>query len=103
MAFKKPTLIKTKADIQSLTIFLRSVRKWGKSTLFRNLILEKYGDPEAGLLVGVGNEVGYNLLDNLNATQVESWKDMKELKSKMEAIRKNYPNIRSFPVYTIYI
>ena len=80
MAFRKPSLIKTKADIQSLTIFLRSVRKWGKSTLFRNLILEKYGDPEAGLLVGVGNEVGYNLLDNLNATQVESWKDMKELK-----------------------
>ena len=80
MAFKKPTVIKTKADIQSLTIFLRSVRKWGKSTAYRDLILEKYGDPEAGLLVGVGNEVGYNLLDNLNATQVESWKDCKELK-----------------------
>ena len=30
--------------------------------------------------MGVGNEVGYNLLDNLNATQVESWKDCKELK-----------------------
>lgn len=78
--FKKPSVIKTKADIQSLTIFLRSVRKWGKSTAYRDLILEKYGDPEAGLLVGVGNEVGYNLLDNLNATQVESWKDCKELK-----------------------
>lgn len=25
-------------------------------------------------------------------------KDMKELKNKMEAIRKNYPNIRNFPV-----
>ena len=80
MSFKKPSVIKTKADIQSLTIFLRSVRKWGKSTAYRDLILEKYGDPEAGLLVGVGNEVGYNLLDNLNATQVESWKDCKELK-----------------------
>lgn len=80
MSFKKPSVIKTKADIQSLTIFLRSVRKWGKSTAYRDLILEKYGDPEAGLLVGVGNEVGYNLLDNLNATQVESWRDCKELK-----------------------
>ena len=80
MGFKKPTVIKTKADIQSLTIFLRSVRKWGKSTLFRDLILEKYGDPECGLLVGIGNEIGYNLLDNLNATQVESWKDLKDLK-----------------------
>ena len=80
MSFKKPSVIKTKADIQSLTIFLRSVRKWGKSTAYRDLILEEYGDPEAGLLVGVGNEVGYNLLDNLNATQVESWRDCKELK-----------------------
>ena len=80
MAFKKPTLNKTKTDIQSLTIYLRSVKKWGKSTLFRDLILEKYGDAEKGLLVGVGAEAGYNILDNLNVTQVESFKDLKELK-----------------------
>lgn len=80
MAFRKPTLNKTKTDIQSLTIYLRSVKKWGKSTLFRDLILEKYGDAEKGLLVGVGAEAGYNILDNLNVTQVESFKDMKELK-----------------------
>ena len=78
--FKKPTINKTKTDIQSLTIYLRSVKKWGKSTLFRDLILEKYGDAEKGLLVGVGAEAGYNILDNLNVTQVESFKDMKELK-----------------------
>ena len=36
MAFRKPTLNKTKTDIQSLTIYLRSVKKWGKSTLFRD-------------------------------------------------------------------
>ena len=80
MAFKKPTINKTKTDIQSLTIYLRSVRKWGKTTLFRDLILEKYGDAEKGLLVGVGAEAGYNILDNLNVTQVESFKDLKELK-----------------------
>lgn len=80
MAFKKPTINKVKTDIQSLTIYLRSVKKWGKSTLFRDLILEKYGDAEKGLLIGVGAEAGYNILDNLNVTQVESWKDMKELK-----------------------
>ena len=80
MAFRKPTINKTKTDIQSLTIYLRSVKKWGKSTLFRDLILEKYGDAEKGLLVGVGAEAGYNILDNLNVTQVESFKDLKELK-----------------------
>ena len=78
--FKKPTINKTKTDIQSLTIYLRSVKKWGKSTLFRDLILEKYGDAEKGLLIGVGAEAGYNILDNLNVTQVESFKDLKELK-----------------------
>ena len=78
--FKKPQINKTKTDIQSLTIYLRSVKKWGKSTTFRNIILEKFGDPEMGLLVGVGAEAGYNILDNLNVTQVESFKDLKELK-----------------------
>ena len=80
MAFRKPQVNKIVTDIQSLTIYLRSVKKWGKSTLFRDLILEKYGDAEKGLLVGVGAEAGYNILDNLNVTQVESFKDLKELK-----------------------
>ena len=80
MAFRKPQVNKIVTDIQSLTIYLRSVRKWGKSTLFKNLILEKYGDPEAGLLVGLGAAAGYSILDNLNVTQCETWKDMKELK-----------------------
>jgi hypothetical protein len=41
--------------------------------------MEKYGDPERGLLVGCGAEVGYSLLDNLNYTQVESYADLVEL------------------------
>ena len=80
MSFKKPTVNKVVTDIQSLTIYLRSVRKWGKTTLFRDLILEKYGDPEYGLLVGMNAEAGYSIIDNLNVTQCESSKEMKELK-----------------------
>lgn len=51
-----------------------------KSTLFRDLVIEKFGDAEKGLLVGCGAEVGYNILDNLNATQVEEWEDLEDLK-----------------------
>lgn len=81
MGFKKPTVTKVKTDIQSISIYLRSVKKFGKSTLFRDLILEKFnGNPKKGLLVGVGAEMGYSLLDNLNATQVESWEELDELK-----------------------
>lgn len=80
MAFKKPQVTEVKTDIQSLSIYLRSVKKFGKSTLFRDLVLEKFGDPTKGLLVGCGAEMGYSILDNLNATQVEDWDDMEDLK-----------------------
>ena len=94
MSFKKPTVNKVVTDIQSLTIYLRSVRKWGKTTLFRNLILEKYGDPEYGLLVGMNAEAGYSILDNLNVTQCETWKDMKELKKWLISEKGKEHNIK---------
>ena len=80
MAFKKPTVNVIKPDIKNLSIYLRSSKKWGKTTLFRDVIIEKYGDASKGLLVGCGNEIGYSMLDNINATQVESYKDLLELK-----------------------
>jgi len=80
MAFKKPTINKIKTDIKALTIYIRTLKKFGKSTLFRDVILEKYGDPERGLLVGIGAEMGYTLLDELNHTHAETWQDLTELK-----------------------
>lgn len=81
MAFTRPTVTKITADISNLTIYLRSTKKFGKTTLFRDVILEKYGDPSYGLLVGVGAEYGYKMLDGLNVTQVETWDDLIELKN----------------------
>ena len=43
MAFVKPKINTIKADIKNISIYLRSVKKFGKSTLFRDMILEKYG------------------------------------------------------------
>ena len=80
MAFKKPTVKTIEADIGSISIYLRSVKKFGKSTLFRNLILAKYGDPENGLLVEIGHEFGDKLLDNVNSTHIDTYKDFIELK-----------------------
>lgn len=79
MAFKKPVVNTIKPDIKNLSIYLRSTKKFGKTTLFRDVILEKYGDPSRGLLVGCGNEKGYKMLDNLNVTQVKTYKDLQEL------------------------
>ena len=85
MAFTRPTVTKITADISNLTIYLRSTKKFGKTTLFRDVILEKYGDPSYGLLVGVGAECGYKMLDGLNVTQVETWDDLKEHHIKIVA------------------
>lgn len=79
MAFQKPTVNKITADISNLSIYLRSVKKFGKTTLFRDVVMEKYGDPSKGLLVGCGSEIGYSLLDNLNCTQVETYAELIEL------------------------
>lgn len=80
MAFIKPSVKEVKTTIETALVYIRSERKWGKSTLFRNLILQKFGNAERGLLVGCGAEEGYNYLDNLNSTQITNYKDLFELK-----------------------
>lgn len=80
MDFQLPVINTIKADIKNLSIYLRSTKKFGKTTLFRDVILAKYGDPSRGLLVGCGNEKGYKMLDNLNCTQVSTYKQLIALK-----------------------
>lgn len=79
MAFKKPVINTIKADLKSVSVYLRSVKKFGKSTLFRDVILEKYKDPSRGLLVEIGMERGDTLLDNVNTTHIDTYKDLIEL------------------------
>ena len=79
MAFKKPKVNKITADISTVSIYLRSVKKFGKTTLFRDVIMSKYGDPEKGLLVACGSEIGYSMLDNLNVVHIETYDDLIEL------------------------
>lgn len=81
MAFVKPTINKIEADIKNAYIYLRAVRKWGKTTTFKNIILQKYnGDASRGLLIEVANEHGTTMLDNINVTHVSSYKDMIQLR-----------------------
>lgn len=93
MAWNKPVVNVIKPDIKNLSIYLRSTKKFGKTTLFRDMILAKYGDPSRGLLVGCGNEIGYKMLDNLNVTQVKTYKDMMELANWLIAEKGKEHNI----------
>lgn len=79
MAFKKPVVNRITADIGNISIYLRSTKKWGKTTLFRDVIMAKYGDPEKGLLIACGNEQGYAMLDNLNVVNIDNYKDLVDL------------------------
>lgn len=75
-----PVINKISTDIKDLTIYLRSIKKFGKSTLFRDVIIAKYGDPQNGLLAQCGKEKGAKLLDNINSTQIRNYEDVLELK-----------------------
>ena len=79
MAFRKPTINVVKPDIKNASIYLRSVKKWGKSTLFARVIEAKYGDPKYGLLVEIGNEIGTTILDNVNTVHVDTYTDFMDL------------------------
>lgn len=80
MAFTKPSVNKIVVDIKDITIYLRSIKKFGKSTLFRDTIIAKYGDAEKGLLLQCGKEKGTKMLDNVNTTRIKTYKDAIEFR-----------------------
>ena len=82
MAWTTPVVNRIKPDIKNITIYLRTTKKWGKSTLFRDLILEKYGDPTSGILIQCGKERGATLLDNLNTNKepMKTYRDFIDFK-----------------------
>ena len=71
MAFKMNTV---RVDLCSYPAYvLVGQRGIGKTTLFRDIVLEEYGSPEYGLLISCGNESGYHALDNLQVEEVKEW------------------------------
>ena len=79
MAFVKPTVQRSAVEINKITGFIMGVRKFGKTTLWANMINAKFGDPEKGLLVSCGMEHGTNMIDNINTTHIDTFKDALEL------------------------
>lgn len=80
MAFVKPTVKRSETEIDKITGLIMGVRKFGKTTLWADMINEKFGDPSKGLLVSCGLEHGTNMIDNINTTHINTYKEMMELK-----------------------
>lgn len=80
MAFTKPTLQRSATEINKITGFIMGVRKFGKTTLWADMINSKFDNPEKGLLVSCGMEHGTNMIDCINTTHVNTYKELSELK-----------------------
>lgn len=77
---KKPTLQRSATEINKITGFIMGVRKFGKTSLWADMIESKFGNPEKGLLVSCGMEHGTNMIDNIFTTHANTWKDLIEIK-----------------------
>jgi len=63
-----------KADMGSFgSYILQGLAKTGKSTFWRDLVIEAWGNPSKGLMVSCGTENGYHHLDNLQVEEALEW------------------------------
>lgn len=66
-------------DLAHYRHYWRAPKKWGKTTLFANLIQELYGNSEKGLLISCGNERGYSAIDSLMYVDCPEWSTLMEV------------------------
>ena len=68
-----------KCDIGSYIHYWRGIKKSGKTTLFYDLVQEQYKDLNKGLLIAIGDEIGYQTLDGLVYTETPTWSEFVEV------------------------
>ena len=79
MGFTIPKMNTVATEITDVSIYLRSVKKWGKSTLFRDVVRAKFNDLTKGVLVECGLENGDTMLD-ANMVHLDTYKEFVEFK-----------------------
>lgn len=70
-------------DLAHYRHYWRAPKKWGKTTLFANLVEELYGNMENGLLISCGNERGYSALDSLVYVDCPDWSTLMEVVNEL--------------------
>lgn len=68
-----------KCDIGSYIHYWRGLKKSGKTTLFYDLVKEQYKSLDKGLLIAVGDEIGYQALDGLVYIETPTWDELMEV------------------------
>ena len=64
-----------KTDLGAYRHYWRGIPKIGKTTLFRDVVIEAYGDSKYGLLISAGTETGYKALSDIVAVEAPTWED----------------------------
>jgi hypothetical protein len=64
---------KIKVDFGSYRHYWRGLKKVGKTSMFRDIVKEQYGDTKYGFLISTGNETGYKALDDIYAHETRTW------------------------------
>lgn len=72
---KKAKINKVSLDLSKYMYYIQGQQKCGKTTFARDFIIERYKDASKGLLLAIGKEKGYNALDNIQALDIETWKE----------------------------
>lgn len=80
---------KVQVEFGSYIHYWRGVPKVGKTTLFRDVVLEEYGALDKGLLLSLGQEIGYKAIDGIYAFHVPTWQSLMEV---LEEVIKNKGN-----------
>jgi len=70
---------KVQADFGSYIHYWRGVPKVGKTTLFRDVVKEEYGSLDKGLLLSLGQEIGYKAISGLYAFHSPDWKGLMDV------------------------
>jgi len=68
-----------KVDLSSYLHYWRGIKKIGKSSLFKDLLLLKYDNLKKGLLLSIGNEDGHNSLDGISYDVAPDWDTFMEI------------------------
>lgn len=66
-------------DLAHYRHYWRAPKKWGKTTMFSNLVWALYGNMDCGLLISCGNERGYSALDSLVYVDCPEWSALMEV------------------------
>ena len=102
MALKdKIKVNKVSLDFNNYYYYIKGVPKCGKTTFARDLTLELYNKPEAGLLISVGDEKGYKALDSIQAVDCEDWAEFEEVVDDLVENYDEYKDIKLIYIDTV--